>query len=469
MLIGHSLTDKEKIAEIIRKKGSKIYFVGIGGVGVFALAQLSLDMGLSVFGSDRRDSDRISALIRAGACVTISHRREQIYRIMPDLLVYSLAIDKDNAEYRAASELNIPAVSRAEYLGAVMKNYASPIGVCGSHGKSTTVAILGKIFEEASKSPTVIAGAALECGSSYLAGERENLIYEACEYGDSFLQLSPKIQVMLNLDLDHTDYFSSLERIKESFTAAANLASLCAVMNADDENLRSIAENIAVPVVTFSEGFGYSYRIEKRGCASGRYSFALYRGDEPEPLCEVSLSVAGEFNVHNAAAAIIAADICGIDKNIIAKAVSEFRGIERRLEYIGNSEKCAIYYDYAHHPREIEATKKALFGMGYNNICAIFAPHTYTRTKFFFSELASSLHGFGEVYITDIYGAREAPIVGVSSNSLAEAVRELGTEAYAVGADYDVSNIEMNKFDCLVLMGAGDLEKIKEKIKPEGV
>ncbi len=463
MFIGHSMTDKKNIRKIIETDGAKIYFIGIGGVSMSALAELCISLGLRVFGSDRRKSEITQSLIKKGAIITYSHAKTDIHRIMPSLIVYSLAIDPSNPEYRAAIELGITAISRAEFMGAIIDKYKKSIGVSGSHGKSTVTAMLYSIFNKANKRPTVIAGAEIVPKSSYVSGEDELLIYESCEYGDSFLHFSPSVQILLNLDLDHTDYFSSLEDIKESFLLSANLARTVCIINADDENLNSLIDKIDVPVLSFSKNEGSTFKYIPKYSGEGRYDFDLYWGKEF--YGSFSLGAVGEFNVTNAAAAVIAAITMNIPKEITASALADFHGISRRLEMLGKYMEAVVFYDYAHHPREICAVRETLSLMGYNNICAIFAPHTYTRTKAFFSSFAEELSRFSVSFITDIYGARECAITGITSSALAETVRALKGRCAAIDR-VDINELlEKESFDCLVLMGAGDLENIKNQIQ----
>ena len=426
-----------------------------------ALAELSIAMGARVFGCDAAKSERTKRLSSLGALIAYSHGKSEIYRIVPDLVIYSLAVGENSPELRAAATLGIPTVSRAEYMGAVMKDYGLRIGICGSHGKSTVTAMLDKIFCDAEKNPTVLCGAVLASGASCRIGSRDFLIYEACEYGDSFLSFSPGIAIALNLEMDHTDYFSAIDDLKSSFSRALSLASDAAIVNVDDENLRSIIPSVKSRVITYGRSDGADYRIDNVTQINGRFSFELYEGSKR--IASPTLAVPGEFNVYNAAAAIVAARHAGLDIDLAISAVDGYSGIGRRIEYLGRRFGCDIYYDYAHHPTEIAATQKTLAFMGYKNICALFSPHTYSRTKYFFDSFADRLSAFSKSLITEIYPAREAPIIGLSASLLAEAVRERGTESYAVGIDFDISK-ELSGFDCVVLMGAGDLEKIKEKI-----
>ena len=462
MIIGHSMTDKKIIRNIIEKKDSVIYFIGIGGISMSALAEMSLVSAKGVYGSDVRKSAVTARLESRGIRIRYTQSRANVMELMPDLVVYSLSISVDNPEYAVAKAMGILTVSRAEYLGALMESYAMRIGISGSHGKSTVTAMLGSVLSYASLSPSILCGAEISEGTGYISGDGEYLVYEACEYGDSFLHFSPTVQIMLNLDFDHPDYFPNIDALKRSFISLANITQKLVIINADDENLRSALPYITAPVVTFSRGNPTDYRYSVIFSERGRYTFDLFFGDEP--CGRFTLGIPGEFNVQNAVAAIIAARYVGIPDALIGEALRKFSGIGRRLELLGKRSGFDLYYDYAHHPREIEATERALRDMGYLKIAAVFSPHTYSRTKTLFDGFVSALSRFDSVLITDIYGARECPIVGVSSYSLAEAVRRQGKDARAICLNEDIlPYISFEKYDCLVLMGAGDLDIIKRK------
>lgn len=461
MIIGHSMTDSERIRTIIKKQRFKIYFIGIGGISMSSVAQISVELGAKVFGSDIRKNAATEGLERLGVRIKYSQARANIMETMPDIAVYSLSISADNPEYRAASELGIVTVSRAEYLGAVMMDYAVRIGVSGSHGKSTVTAMLGSILRSAGAAPSVLCGAEIsQSGTGYIGGGKQNVVYEACEYGDSFLYLHPSVQIILNVDLDHTDYFANTEQLCESFLRAADSAEKFAVLNADDRNLQKIIPAVAAKKLTYSSKPGADFRYEILPEADGKYGFRLYGGGKEYNF---TLGVPGRFNAENAVAAAVTALKLGISEEAVSEALRTFSGIPRRLEYLGKRRGTDIYYDYAHHPKEIAALYDALDSMGYRNICAVFAPHTYSRTKSFLDEFAIALARFASVYVTDIYGARESAIVGVSSASLADAVRLAGGEAYALANEENIEEILSKEYDCLVLTGAGDLATIKKK------
>ena len=247
-----------QIRKIICDRSKRVHFVGVGGVSMYSLARLTMLNGVVVSGSDREDGERTSDLRLRGAEIAVGHKESNV--IGTDLVVYNNALSKDNPEILEAKSHEIPTVSRAEYLGALMLDYSNRIGVSGSHGKSTTVAMLDAIFSYAKATPTVLSGADLPLGEPLRVGGKSLMIYEACEYKDSFLRFSPTIAVGLNLELDHTDYFDGIEAIKTSFVKALSRATRFALISGDDENLLDIKDKIKAPVITFGGGENNDYR-----------------------------------------------------------------------------------------------------------------------------------------------------------------------------------------------------------------
>jgi len=456
---------KVEIGKILQKNDARVYFVGIGGISMSALALLLKRRGVAVAGSDIRKSAVTDSLIKNGIKVRFSHTKESIMSFRPDIAVFSLSVDESNVEYRAAQDMKIPLISRSLLLGIIMDEYKTKIGVSGSHGKSTVTAMLHAILCEAGFSPTVLCGADISDGLGLIEGKRDYFVYEACEYGDSFLNFSPSVQLLLNLELDHTDYFKSEEDIRESFLKSANLAEKCCILNIDSENLSLISSKIVPQLHTFSAGDEGEYKYEISGSNKGEYSFRLYKSKKL--IGEYFPLARGRHNLQNAVAAAVSADVLGIEQETVARALKQFSGIKRRLELIKKGEKLDIFYDYAHHPSEIRSLFEALSEMKYERITAVFAPHTYSRTQSFLSSFAKELAKFNTVYVTDIWGAREKAVVGVNSSALAAAVRKEGGNAHAAGLNEvfaTVTKIIESDSDCVVLMGAGDLEKYKEKI-----
>lgn len=442
----------------IEERGGNIHFVGIGGVSMYSLARLCLARGITVTGSDREESDRTGELRLLGARIFIGHLEENVREA--SLVVYTHAIDKDNPELRAAIELKIPVVSRSAFLGALMMEYKSRIGVSGSHGKSTTVAMLDCIFSHAGCNPTTLSGADLPIGDPVRLGGSSLLIYEACEYKDSFLDFSPTIAVALNLELDHTDYFSDIDALKSSFISALGRASRRVIINGDDGNLREVGERLRRPAVSFGGTDQNEYTYSITSFKPQGYEFDVCRFGSR--LGSFELNIPGEYNVHNATAAICTALEYGIDVETVAEAITSFKGIPRRLEYIGSRFGRKIYYDYAHHPTEISATIGTLKSLTGTPITVVFKPHTYSRTKSLWREFASSLSLADYIVLSDIFPARESEIPGVSSERLAAFI---GDKAKYLLDSKIIEYIDLCTNGTIVLMGAGDLENIKKDIK----
>lgn len=431
----------------------RVHFIGVGGVGMYALARLALEFGYNISGSDTSPSLYTENLISLGAKIFYTHSESNIPDGVSEV-VYSLAIAHDNPELTSARKRDIPTFSRAEFLGNLMKSYAHPIGVSGSHGKSTTTAMIYHILSKLGKNPTALVGAPLCGGMPYAGGGRDILVYEGCEYRDSFLKFHPSVVAVTNIELDHTDYFSSLDDIKHSFLMCINRAEKLAVINIDDENSASLMPLIDVKTVTygFSDGADIKGSLSSFGSDGIKYKLTqnnIYKG-------EYSLNTLGTFNISNALCAIGAASSLGIPVSDCAAALEDFPGVGRRMELVGNTCGKDIIYDYAHHPTEIRAVIDAL-KLRYRTLCVIFKPHTYTRTRDMWDEFVSALSLADRVIVTDIFPAREEPIKGITSARLAEFIGE--NALYA--SDLVAPEIALqSQSSAVVVMGAGNNDAV---------
>lgn len=443
--------------KITSDKGATVHFIGIGGVSMYSLARLAMLGGAEVSGSDREDSYRTRELALLGARISIGHSAENVRDA--DLVVFSHAISTDNPELCEAARLNIPTASRAEYLGAMMLGYNSRIGISGSHGKSTTVAMLDSIFTHAGCNPTVLSGSDLPIGTPVRLGSKGVMIYEACEYKDSFLRFSPTISVGLNLELDHTDYFDGIDALKASFAKALGRADQFALVNGDDANLKRIIGKLKTRVVTFGSSENNDYRYSITAFREIGFEFTLSRFGSV--IGSFELNIPGVFNLHNATAAIALALEYGIDADIIAEAIRSYRGIAGRLEYIGSRFGRPVYYDYAHHPTEILASINALKSITREPLTVVFKPHTFSRTKALWQEFCEALSQADHLILTDIYPAREQPIEGVNSARLAA---DIGYGAKYCPDTEVISTVDLSTQGTIVLMGAGNLDNIKKDI-----
>lgn len=457
----NSSLGKEKILSIIKKEGARVYFAGVGGVGMSSLAILTKSLGIYAYGGDRDSSEYTEILEKHGISVSIGPFLST--DCAPSLIVYTLALGDDEV-FRYAESYGIPTVSRAEYLGALMTEYINRIGVSGSHGKSTVTAMLEGIFSYAGQKPTVVSGAPLAGRREpFLIGEREVFIYEACEYKDSFLCFSPTCTVFTNVELDHVDYFKDREAIEASFIRAMNMPNL-SVLNIDDPATKRLISSVKAPFVTYGESPEADFKISRVKSCGGYYSFFVSGLGGRD---EIKLKVPGRFNVHNAAGAYALGVMLGVLGGVCARALSEFSGISRRLEYLGTLCEVPVYYDYAHHPTEIKKTVEALREVTDKKITVLFRPHTYTRTAYFIDEFAEALGRADKVYVMDISAIREKEILGVSSELLA---KKIGKCAERITESSLIERITEQKDTAFLLMGAADVgvEKIKNIITRGG-
>ena len=443
----------------LSKNGSSVHFVGIGGVSMYSLARLALNRGAVVSGSDREENERTGLLSEIDIPVFIGHSKEHVKG--KSLVVYSHAISDDNPELLEARERGIPTANRAEFLGALMLSYKNRIGVSGTHGKSTTVAMLDSIFSYAMVNPTVLSGADLPSGDSIKIGSDALLIYEACEYRDSFLKFSPSVAIGLNLELDHTDYFADINAIKESFVKSLSRARDFALISGDDKNLRDISAKIKTRVVTFGRNEGNTYRYFVSSFDDSGFDFTLSKYGSK--IGSFRLNIPGVFNIHNATAAIVTALEYGIDVEHAIKAINDFRGIPRRLEFLGEFMGRPIYYDYAHHPTEITATLNAAHDLDYNKVIAVFQPFTFSRTALLKDEFIAALSIADKVILTPIMGSREINTYGISSEDIAAGLDNcICVKNFDEAVETVMSVAGEN--DIVITMGGGDVYKIAKKI-----
>ncbi len=433
----------------------KIHFIGIGGISMSTLAVIANKRGMCVTGSDDNpDNKTVKDLVSMGITVYSPLSADNIKDA--ELVVYTAAVHSDNPELAFAIEKGIPCISRAEYLGYVMMGYEKRMGVSGTHGKSTTTAMLFEIFNFGKSSPTLACGAVLpSLDRAYEIGAEEHFIYEACEYTDSFLSFNPTTAVITNIELDHVDYFKDLDSLIKSFSKSLE-GSEKAVVFADDENcIRAVegynGEKITVSL-TDKNAMYYGGDIS---CNKGFYSFDLIRkGDR---LCRIELGVPGYHNVSNALCACACAIENGAGLEDCVCGIKKFRGIGRRFEYKGNVNGAEIYIDYAHHPSEIRATLETARSMEPKRIIAVFQSHTYTRTARFADEFAKSLTGCDKVIIAPIYPARESiDLKLVSEQQLAEMI----PDAVSMDSFDTITDALLNELmpgDMVLFLGAGNI------------
>ena len=439
-----------------------VYFIGIGGSGMLGLASLTLNKGINVIGSDISGSDKLDELKSKGAKIYSEHSEKNINENNIDLLVYSGAIKSSNPEIIAAKKKGIKCISRSKYLGMFMKNFKNSIAVSGSHGKTTTSSMITNVLVDTNKNPTSIIGAFFPKikGNSTL-GNSDIAVCEACEYLDSFLDLDPKIGVILNIDNDHLDYFKTLENEKKSFHEFAKKCEIL-VINADDDNSMDITKNLSSNILTFgiknnAQFMASDISLDKNGC----YKFDLVFNNEK--ILNISLKIPGKHNIYNALSSVAVCRQFDISFEDIKKSIEDFSGADRRFTFWGSFNNISIFDDFAHHPTEIEATLKSAKQMKFNKIWLVFQPHTFSRTYLLLDDLAKSLSIADKVILTDILPVRETNIYGISSEDLSKKIENsIVIKDFDQIADYLKENVEPG--DMILTMGGGDIYKCTDVI-----
>lgn len=418
----------------------KVYFIGIGGIGMSALAQYFKDQGGTVSGSDRDASPVTELLEKKGIRVVIGQKTGNVPQDV-DVIVYSDSVPEDNPERVKGRELGISSFSYFQMLGKVSEGKKT-VAVAGTHGKTTTTGMLASILRDAGASPTAIVGSIVkDFGSNYLHGDSDLFVVEACEYKDHLLELSPEVLVLTNVEWDHTDYFPSLEALQATFRKAVERVPEggAVVTDPNNKNIAPLLMGAKARVIDYTKEPGFDLRLP------------------------------GEFNQSNARAAVAAARavMSAISETTITNSLAEFHGTWRRFEYKGRSATGAdIYDDYAHHPTAVRATLKALRAQAKGKIFVAFHPHLYSRTKDLLDEFAVAFSDADKVLIAPIYAAREIDDGSISSEILAERIRATGVNAVALGSFDAIEKAleEAGSGDAIMTMGAGDIYKVADKI-----
>ncbi len=445
-----------------------IHFIGIGGISMSGLAEILLEKGFTVSGSDAKASSLTRRLEEKGAHIFYGQKAENLSGDV-DLVVYTSAIHPDNPEFAAMQRLGIPSLSRAQLLGQMMKNYEIPIAVSGTHGKTTTTSMISEILLAAGTDPTLSIGGILKViGGNIRIGHDGCFVTEACEYTNSFLSFFPKISIILNVEEDHLDFFRDIDDIRNSFYKFAALlpSDGTLIINGEIPEIDTILSGLSCKIITYGSSSAFDYWPEQityneTGCAS----FLLSKKDGTrEPI---SLGVPGKHNVYNALAALALSDLLSIDISAARQALSNFHGTDRRFEYKGTVNGTVIIDDYAHHPTEITATLNAAVNYPHKSLWCVFQPHTFTRTKAFMKEFAKALSLADQVVLADIYPARETDDLGISSRTLQKEIEALGKKCYYFPSFAEIENFLSENCapgDLLITMGAGDVVNIGEDL-----
>ena len=443
----------------------KIHFIGIGGSGMFPLAYVLHLQGFKITGSDTYESDTLKKVKDLKIPVFSAHSKNNISD--QDLVVFSAAIKEENPEIQEAMKKGIPIIERSYLLGIIFKKYSNSIGVSGTHGKTTTTAMISSILIDAKLDPTCIIGGTLpKIKSNSCAGKSDIIVAEACEYVDSFLHLTPKISVITNVDEDHLDYFKTFENVKNSFKKYARQTRELLVVNGDNLPARECVQDTKVNKIFFglenkNNFYASNISFSKNQCAQ----FDIM--SENKKISSISLKVPGMHNVYNALAAFCTCLSLGINTETIKSSLENFSGVHRRFEIITSKNGITVADDFAHHPTEIKTTLESASKMGYKKVWAIFQPHTYSRTSILLDDFAKSLSIAQKVIVSDILPVREKNTYNIHATDLtAKIPQSVHIPTFEEICDYVVKHAEAG--DLIITLGGGNVYKcanmIAEKI-----
>ncbi len=451
--------------DFIKDKNKKVHFIGIGGISMSGLAEILLNRNFKVSGSDMKSSPITDKLLADGAEIYIGQKGDNINEDI-DLVVYTAAISEDNPELIKAKELSIPTMTRAEFLGNIMKGHKFNVAISGTHGKTTTTSMVSHICLDANLDPTILVGGQLDAiDGNVRPGNSDYFITEACEYKGSFLKFFPYVGVILNIDADHLDYYKDINDIENAFIQFSKLIPEdgCLVCCAEDERMKNVISQSKCNVVTYGINIGdvtaKNIVFNEKGCAY----FDVYKGDTK--LLSLQLNVPGKHNILNALASICVGLTLSIPHENIVKGLQEYKGTHRRFEIKGIKNGVTVIDDYAHHPTEIQATLNAAKNYPHKKIFCVFQPHTYSRTINLFKEFSEAFNDVDELILADIYAAREKDTGIVSSAMLSNKISSLGVKFSNINSFEEiVSHLEKNlqSGDVLLTVGAGDVFKIGE-------
>lgn len=463
-----------------------VHFIGIGGISMSGLAEILLERGFTVSGSDGKLSNLTETLENHGAKIFCPQDAKNVTDSI-DIFVYSAAIHPDNPEYAAAEKTKKPMLSRADLLGQIMENYENSVCVAGTHGKTSTTGMIGQILLENADPTITIGGILPSIKSNIKIGHSDYFLAEACEYTNSFHSFYPKYNVILNVEEDHMDFFKDLDDVRKSFRRfAENTADDgVLVLNADTPDLSYFTDNLSCEIITFGdapENLSATNADEKKAdsaaTAPDYYAKDISYNEKGLPsfvpvafgeeLPRMTLHVPGAHNIKNALAAIAVCRAMDISPQTIRAGLDKFGGTERRFEFKGTLPNGAVIIDdYAHHPTEISASMAAAKKYPHKRLVVIFQPHTYTRTKAFLSDFGKALSPADLVILAPIYAAREDDIYGVSSDDVRREVEKNGTKSLYLDSFEKIEKfLEKNSLngDLLITMGAGDIVTVGEDL-----
>ena len=440
----------------------RLHFVGIGGSGMCPLAEILHSKGYEITGSDVNETDTLARLRSLGIPIKMGHRAENVGDA--ELVVHTAAVHMDNPELAWALEKKIPVMERSRLLGLISRKFDCTVAVSGTHGKTTTTSMLSQILICAEKDPTVIIGGKLPLiNSNGTAGKSETMVCEACEYVDTFLQLSPAMSIILNIDADHLDYFKTLDNIIASFHKFSLLTSRTLIVNGDDANSMKAVEGVDRELITFGlDEHNDYYPTNLHPYDGSYYEYDLTSGGKV--LCHVHVGVPGRHNVLNSLAVCAAALKLGVTPEEIEKYLPSFHGAGRRFEIYGTFAGVTVVDDYAHHPTEIRATLDAAMKLPHKKVWAVFQPFTFSRTVMWLEEFAKALSSADRVILSPIMGSRETNSYGISSQDVCDRIPgSIYLQSFEEIAQYISDHADPGDF--VLTMGGGDIYKAAKLIR----
>jgi UDP-N-acetylmuramate--alanine ligase len=453
----------------MKRRVKRIHFVGIGGIGMSGIAEVLLNLGYRVGGSDLAESETTLRLRKAGADIAIGHRKENLRDA--DVVVTSSAVRPDNPEVAAAHERAIPVIPRAEMLAELMRlKYG--VAVAGTHGKTTTTSLIATVLACGGLDPTAVIGGKLNSfGSNAKLGQGELLVAEADESDGSFLKLSPTIAIVTNIDPEHLDHYRNLEEIQTAFLEFINKVPFygLAVLCLDHENVQALIPQVKKRYVTYGLSTQANYRAGSISFQGVMTSFRAFENDRE--LGRISIQMPGLHSVYNALATIATARELDLDFGVVQEALGSFSGVQRRFQIKGERGGILVVDDYGHHPAEIKATLSAAQNGWGRRTVVIFQPHRYTRTRDLLKEFFTAFNQADVLFLLDIYPAGEDPIPGVKAENLYEGIKGHGHKDVTLVSErkeiLDHLLPRLKSGDMVITLGAGDVWKIGETLLEE--
>lgn len=441
----------------ILKKVKRVHFIGIGGAGMCPLAEILISLGYRVSGSDNNDTETFRKIEKEGAEVYLGQVKENLSDDI-ELVIYTNAILTGNEELEYAKE-HFPCFERAELLGAMSRIFTNCIGVCGTHGKTTTSSMLTQVLLEAGLDPSAVIGGKLPVIDAYgRFGHSQNFVCESCEFNNTFLKMNPDIAVILNIDEDHLDFFKNLDNIKKSFREFADKTTKTIIYNGDDKNTVDTLVGIdGKKLISVGKKDGNEWTAKNIDVPGGfKSAYDAYHNGSF--VTRVELSVPGEHNILNSLCAFAAAYESGADVQSICRGLKAFGGAARRFELLGKYNGVTFADDYAHHPAELKVTLEAAMKMGYKRVWAVHQPFTFTRTSLLLDDFARVLQIPDKCVISAIMGSREVNTIGIKAKDLADKIpNSVQLDTFEEICDYVLDNVQEG--DLVITLGCGDIYK----------